>query len=195
MLFSSSSALCPDTVLDAPAPHSLPPALPQLFDNKAANNAPALAILFPTTYLVGSVYPPQAVTILYPRHAPPPPDKESNRGKAVMNEVEKELQNLYLVAKLRAKQGWYETSESVCCARVVVRGCGGVVVWWYGGVVVWGCGGAEQAIRAHPIGPYERYDPQKVHNSLTAGSLRGPGKLAIPPIAFAKEDESEAIRE
>lgn len=34
-----------------------------------------------------------------------------------------------------------------------------------------------------------------MHNSLTAGSLRGPGKLAIPPIVFAKEDESEAIGE
>lgn len=42
-------------------------------------------------------------------------------------------------------------------------------------------------------GPYERYDPQKVHNSLTAGSLRGPGKLAIPPIAFARKDETEAV--
>lgn len=43
------------------------------------------------------------------------------------------------------------------------------------------------------LGPYERYDPQKVHNSLTAGSLRGPGKLAVPPVAFSKHDESEAI--
>nr|XP_031858203.1 uncharacterized protein CI109_006346 [Kwoniella shandongensis]KAA5525275.1 hypothetical protein CI109_006346 [Kwoniella shandongensis] len=41
--------------------------------------------------------------------------------------------------------------------------------------------------------PYDKYDPQKVHNSLTAGSLRGPGRLAVPPVLFAKEDESEAI--
>jgi len=44
-------------------------------------------------------------------------------------------------------------------------------------------------------GPYEKFDPQKVHNSLTAGSLRGPGKLAIAPMVFAKEDESEAVGE
>jgi hypothetical protein len=43
------------------------------------------------------------------------------------------------------------------------------------------------------IGPYERFDPQKVHNSLTAGSLRGPGKLATHPMLFAKEDETEAV--
>ncbi|TYJ56037.1 hypothetical protein B9479_003280 [Cryptococcus floricola] len=41
--------------------------------------------------------------------------------------------------------------------------------------------------------PYNNYDPQKIHNSLTAGSLRGPGKLAVPPILFAKHDESEAV--
>jgi hypothetical protein len=45
------------------------------------------------------------------------------------------------------------------------------------------------------LGPYAKFDPQKVHNSLTAGSLRGPGKLAVPPILFAKSDESEAIGE
>ena len=43
------------------------------------------------------------------------------------------------------------------------------------------------------IGPYEKFDPEKVHNSLTAGSLRGPGKLAIPPMVFAKDDESESV--
>lgn len=42
-------------------------------------------------------------------------------------------------------------------------------------------------------GPYSKFDPQKVHNSLTAGVLRGPGKLAIPPIVFSKHDESEAV--
>ncbi|WVQ75892.1 hypothetical protein IAR50_005526 [Cryptococcus sp. DSM 104548] len=41
--------------------------------------------------------------------------------------------------------------------------------------------------------PYNNYDPQKIHNSLTAGSLRGPGKLAVTPLLFAKHDESEAI--
>ncbi|KAK4684025.1 hypothetical protein P7C73_g6183, partial [Tremellales sp. Uapishka_1] len=110
-------------------------------------------LALPGVYLAGSIYPPQAVQILYPRSAPPPPDKDSARGKAVMNEVEKEIQNLYIVAKMRAmaKEGWYETR------------------------------------------PYQRFDPQKVHNSLTAGSLRGPGKLAIPPVAFARNDEAEAV--
>ena len=44
-------------------------------------------------------------------------------------------------------------------------------------------------------GPYSKYDPQKVHNSLTAGTLRGPGKLAVAPLLWAKKDETEAVGE
>jgi hypothetical protein len=66
---------------------------------------------------------------------------------------------------MRAAEGWYETSERASSFT-------------------------DCADRA---GPYQRYDPNKIHNSLTAGSLRGPGKLAIPPLLFAKHDESEAV--
>ncbi|AAW45843.1 hypothetical protein CNBJ1600 [Cryptococcus deneoformans B-3501A] len=115
----------------------------------------ALAIAFPTTYILGAAFPPQLVLLIFPRFSPPPPHKDSARGKAHTNDVEGCMQGLQLVEMMRKEiQGgaeWYETR------------------------------------------PYDKYDPQKVHNSLTAGTLRGPGKLAIPPILFAKKDESEAI--
>ncbi|KAL7412755.1 HotDog domain-containing protein [Mrakia frigida] len=41
--------------------------------------------------------------------------------------------------------------------------------------------------------PYTTLPDYAVAHSLTAGTLRGPSKLAIPPIVFAKEDESEAL--
>ena len=41
--------------------------------------------------------------------------------------------------------------------------------------------------------PYVNYAEQFRVNSLTAGALRGPGKLALPPLVRAKRDESEAI--
>ena len=50
--------------------------------------------------------------MLYPRYTPPPPDADSTRGKALMSDVEKELQNLLVVARLRNKEGWYESSKS-----------------------------------------------------------------------------------
>ncbi|KAL7419311.1 hypothetical protein Q5752_006149 [Cryptotrichosporon argae] len=111
-------------------------------------------LAIPSAYALGAVYPPQAVLILHPRYSPPPPEAASPRGKAMTDVVERELQELRVVAEMRAeadKGDWYETR------------------------------------------PYQRFDPQKAHNSLTAGSLRGPGKLAIPPMAFAKHDESAAI--
>ncbi|KAG2142468.1 HotDog domain-containing protein [Suillus clintonianus] len=41
--------------------------------------------------------------------------------------------------------------------------------------------------------PYVNYAEQLRVNSLTAGALRGPGKLALPPLVRAKRDESEAV--
>ncbi|CAE6469436.1 unnamed protein product [Rhizoctonia solani] len=41
--------------------------------------------------------------------------------------------------------------------------------------------------------PYQNYPEERRRHSLTSGTLRGPGKLAIPPLVFAKDDESEAI--
>lgn len=41
--------------------------------------------------------------------------------------------------------------------------------------------------------PYTKLEPAKAQHSLTGGALRGPGMLAVPPIVFAKDDESEAV--
>lgn len=41
--------------------------------------------------------------------------------------------------------------------------------------------------------PYVNFPEERRVNSLTAGTLRGPGKLALPPLVRAKRDESECI--
>lgn len=40
--------------------------------------------------------------------------------------------------------------------------------------------------------PFTDYPTQKLANHMTAGALRGPGKLALRPLIRAKKDESEA---
>jgi hypothetical protein len=40
--------------------------------------------------------------------------------------------------------------------------------------------------------PYEQYPPERAVNNLTAGALRGPGKLALPPLARVRNDEKES---
>ncbi|CAK9786891.1 unnamed protein product [Cutaneotrichosporon oleaginosum] len=111
----------------------------------------AAAIAVPVAYFVGAVNPPNLALMFSPRYSPPPPDRESKIGKEITAEIERELQELAVVAEMRQLGEWYESR------------------------------------------PYEKYDPNKIHNSLTAGSLRGPGKLAVPPIAFAKNDESAGV--
>lgn len=41
--------------------------------------------------------------------------------------------------------------------------------------------------------PYLRVPEERRVNSLTAGALRGPGRLAVPPLVRARKDESEAL--
>ncbi|KAF8342655.1 Thioesterase/thiol ester dehydrase-isomerase [Cantharellus anzutake] len=104
------------------------------------------------TYGLGTVYPPQLATILFPRPAPPPLQPDHPEGIAQTATVESLLQSLPVVTQLREKSDDYYESR-----------------------------------------PYAKYPEEKRVNSLTAGSLRGPGKLAVPPILFAKHDETESI--
>ncbi|KAF5360170.1 hypothetical protein D9758_011351 [Tetrapyrgos nigripes] len=41
--------------------------------------------------------------------------------------------------------------------------------------------------------PYSSIPEERRVNNLTAGALRGPGRLAVPPVVWAKKDESEAF--
>ncbi|KAL0065514.1 hypothetical protein AAF712_007424 [Marasmius tenuissimus] len=41
--------------------------------------------------------------------------------------------------------------------------------------------------------PYKYFDEERRVNNLTAGALRGPGKLALPPLVRARWDEKECI--
>jgi hypothetical protein len=70
-----------------------------------------ILLAIPVIYVAGAVFPPQLVLLLYPRYSPPPPDKDSTRGKAITCEVEQEAQGLSIVEKMRAAEGWYETSQ------------------------------------------------------------------------------------
>jgi len=56
-----------------------------------------------------------------------------------------------------------------------------------------------QALRSGPDAgewyetrPYAQYPPERAVNNLTAGALRGPGKLALAPIARVRKDETES---
>ncbi|KIM47297.1 hypothetical protein M413DRAFT_440746 [Hebeloma cylindrosporum] len=51
----------------------------------------------------------------------------------------------------------------------------------------------EDAKDWYEVRPYKDFPEERRVNNLTAGALRGPGKLALHPLILAKKDESESI--
>jgi hypothetical protein len=44
----------------------------------------------------------------------------------------------------------------------------------------------------YEVRPYQNFPEERRVNSLTSGTLRGPGKLALPPLVRVRRDESES---
>ncbi|KAJ7111630.1 HotDog domain-containing protein [Mycena crocata] len=105
-------------------------------------------------YLLGAVFPPSPISLLYPQPAPPPPsDATSTESLAYTAALEAELQTLPMLQAHRAQPDageWYETR------------------------------------------PHEGIPDSVRVNKLTSGTLRGPGKLALFPLARVRKDESAA---
>ncbi|GLB36866.1 putative thioesterase superfamily protein [Lyophyllum shimeji] len=62
-------------------------------------------------YALGAIYPPPALTVLFPRPAAPPPDPNTPESVAYTEALERELQTLPLLEKLRSQpdaKEWYE---------------------------------------------------------------------------------------
>lgn len=115
--------------------------------------ATALSASF-IAYTLGAFYPPELIQLISPRPAPPPPDPSLPSSIAYTEALEKQLQALPALKKLREApdaKDWYETR------------------------------------------PYLHIPEERRVNTLTAGALRGPGKLALPPLLRVKEDESETV--
>ena len=45
----------------------------------------------------------------------------------------------------------------------------------------------------YEVRPYQNFPEERRVNTLTAGALRGPGKLGVIPVVRARKDESESI--
>ena len=78
----------------------------------------ALLIALPSTfYLLGSIYPPATLSLLFPRKAPAPMRAETPEGQAHVEKLEQEIQKLALVQHLRERTAggdgaeWYECRE------------------------------------------------------------------------------------
>ena len=73
----------------------------------------SLALLLSGTgYALGSISPPSAISLLFPRPAPPPLDPNSDEATQYLESLENQLQSLPLLRSLRNrpdKDSWYES--------------------------------------------------------------------------------------
>lgn len=93
------------------------------FRTSKANNqsSTALLLILPSSfYLLGSIYPPATLSLLFPRPAPPPLRADSEEGRQYTKKLEEELQNLSIVKEMRgmtvrpdgSEGDWYETRKT-----------------------------------------------------------------------------------
>lgn len=116
-------------------------------------------------------FPSPLARILNPPYAPPAPTHHSEEGQLHTKDLERQLQSLPQVQALRAEK---EPSQSAVTSLT-----------------------PESSLLKQPkwkeLRPYAHYPEERRLHHLTAGILRGPGKLALPPLCFAARDGHEAI--
>ncbi|KAN0062447.1 hypothetical protein ACQY0O_005338 [Thecaphora frezii] len=147
------------------------------------------------SYLVGSLYPPTALTLLFPR--PPPPRLRDGSPEALEHteRLERALHELPLVRELKSHSIATGAAADLPATREGTRDATQTQAIPADGKVVGanvalsgpGLEGGEAERHLYVMTrPYVRYDAAKAQHALTAGSLRGPGMLALPPLVFAK---------
>jgi hypothetical protein len=118
-------------------------------------------------------YPSRLARVMNYPDAPAPLPADSPEGIAAMQAIDAQLQSLPLVQRLRAEM---EVTQSANSTTLI--GDSAVPL--------------QQQRRWLESRPYQNYPAQKLKHHLTAGTLRGPSKLAIKPLVFSTRDETES---
>lgn len=124
-------------------------------------------------YVAGAFYPPNVALLASPRFAPPRPEAHTEEGMAIVKRVEADLHALELLQDLRNRASVPEMRDA-------------------NGDVIVAEGDGDDARARSPSAhyrlsrPYESYPEERRQHNLTAGTLRGPGLLATPPIVLTK---------
>ncbi|KAG8709881.1 hypothetical protein FRC09_000419 [Ceratobasidium sp. 395] len=133
--------------------------------------AAAVAVsLASASYVAGSLYPPTTLQLIAPAPAPPAPALGTEEAAIYTAALEEKIQNLEIVKEFRKREGKFRFPRFITLIRPNVR-----ITGWY------------------ESRPYKDYPEERRRHALVSGSLRGPGKIALPPVVFAKEDESETL--
>ena len=124
-------------------------------------------------YSAATFYPSRLALILNSPDSPPPFSIESPAGQKQMELLEQQMQNLDIVKRLRAEQ---EPTQSASTTSLQSNSPSPL----------------QQQRKWLESRPYLNYPEEKRVHHLTAGALRGPGKLGVRPLVFSTSDNMES---
>ncbi|PWY98555.1 Thioesterase/thiol ester dehydrase-isomerase [Testicularia cyperi] len=157
----------------------------------------ALTLVGITSYVVGSLYPPEVLKILYKPPTPPRLKSDGPEAEANARAVEDAMHALPLVQQLKSQSVAHGSAAELEVLRANGKNITdldpntsvAVPAASRGNVATSGPpveGGPADTHLYVMTRPYLKYSREKAQHNLTAGSLRGPGMIAIPPLVFAK---------
>lgn len=166
----------------------------------------ALSLVGVTSYLFGSLYPPQVLKLLFKPPSPPRLKSDGPEAEAHTRMIEDALHALPLIKQLKStsvahgsaaelevlrSQGKHITDLDESTSVEVPAGgrIPGANVAVSGPPVEGGPADTHQYVMTRP---YLKYSREKAQHNLTAGSLRGPGMVAVPPLVFTKTGHGAA---
>lgn len=120
---------------------------------------------------------PRIVSLVFPVPTNHPPPRGSPEHRAHTKEIERDLMQLELVKQLQAETVPAPTTSSSEDQTPTTKE---------------GEGGAPLVVKKYTVSrPYAATPPGP--HSLSAYTLRGPGKFAVPPLVFTTQDKRESV--
>lgn len=132
------------------------------------------------SYFLGSLYPPESLLLLYPRPTAPLPLPESAEAQAYKEKLDRELVNLPHVRSLLASSSVVKSSQTAGSSNQNPATK---------------INAKDGETKAHYIlsRPFANFPAHMIPYSLTAGSLRKPGMLCVPPVVVSKTNHGANV--
>jgi hypothetical protein len=143
--------------------------------------------LLSTAYGLGVAFPPGLYTLIWPREAPPAPADGSPAALKHQKKLEEELWKLPIVQEM-AKLSYPINTDNVPAAFVgppevaAINSDANL-----GQTKATNKDGTQ--LTHYMVRPYCNIPEPLRRHSLAAGLLQGPGRIAVPPLMFARLDE------
>lgn len=134
-------------------------------------------------YAIGSLYPPSFIALAFAKPAPPPSLPNSPEAEAQKAEIENLIQNLAEVKRLASESSPVDSASEAAAAAITKTG---EVENPTTAISKDASSQVQKKVHFLISRPYANFPAHMAVHSLTSGSLRKPGMLAVPPLVLSK---------